>query len=134
MFLASRSRMSFWLKSISVCFCHHLFYRCGKHYATMDVATTELKHSPGSLAGMTTKELRCLATRKRVNVRGNGIFLKRWKLIERISESSRRERSGTQLLPSLFAAQKTRKVGEADDSAVFCRFLQNPRHIIRDTT
>jgi hypothetical protein len=54
----------------------------------MDITTTELKHSPGSLAGMTTKELRCLATRKRVNVRGNGIFLKRGKLIERISDDS----------------------------------------------
>ena len=68
----------------------------------MDVTTTELKHSPGSLAGMTLDE---------------GIPLKKVTLIERISESSRRERSGTQLLPSLLAAQKTGKVREADDSA-----------------
>ena len=83
----------------------------------MDVTTTQLQYSPASLAGVTTNELRCLATRLRVNVWGNGIRLKKGKLIERISESSRRERTATQLLPSLFAAQKTRKVGEADDSA-----------------
>ena len=64
-----------------------------------------------------TMLLRCLAARKRVNVRGNGIHLKKGKLIERISESSRQERSGTKLFPSLLAAQKTSKVREADDSA-----------------
>ena len=81
----------------------------------MDVTTTKLQHSSASLAGMTMNELRCLATRLRISHWENGIRLKKGKLIERISESFRREKTSTQLLPALFAAQRTREVAHADD-------------------
>ena len=59
----------------------------------MDVTTTELKHNPGSLAGMTLDE---------------GIPLKKVTLIERISERHRRER---------IVVQRTRKVLHTGDQA-----------------
>ena len=68
----------------------------------MDVTTTELKHDPGSLAGVTLDE---------------GIPLKKVTLIERISESHRRERIAMPSPPSLFVVQRTRKVLHTGDQA-----------------
>ncbi len=55
-----------------------------KRYAIMEVSSLDMKHSPGSLAGMTMDEVRCLATRLRISHWENGQRLKKDKLLHKI--------------------------------------------------